>query len=95
MTNPMLFDSAGHHPWTVIVRDGLVVAKYQADDSYVPDGRVTVASFGTGPVVVFEVDGRMPEPPNIGEPADPIILGWRRGGEGHCDKPQGQPLADG
>lgn len=76
MDNPTLTRDPGRRPWTVIVRDGVVAARYRAEDNYAVDGRVTVASFGDGPVVVFEVDDRMPAPPNVGEPVDPIALGW-------------------
>jgi hypothetical protein len=94
MANPTLANDPGRRPWTVVVRDGVVVARYRAEDSYVTDGKVTLTSFGDGPVTVFVVDDRLPEPPNIGEPADPVTLGWLPMGGTRHDRTQAHPTAD-
>ena len=64
-------------PWTVIVRDGVVVGRYRAEDVHVTDTPVTCVSLGDGPVAIYEVDARQAPPPNVGEPVGPeVLLRW-------------------
>jgi hypothetical protein len=73
------FHAAGQRPWTVIVRDGVVVGRYRAEDSYATDAEVNRVSLGDGPVDVYEVDARMPPPPKVGEQVLPEDLQrWTR-----------------
>lgn len=70
--------ASAQHPWTVIVRDGLVVARYRAEDSYATDTEVSRVSLGDGPVDIYEVDAHVP-PPNVGELVHPDDLQrWTR-----------------
>ena len=94
MPSPTLSNHPERRPWTVLVRDGLVVARYRAEDSYATDEGVTVASFGNDPVAVFEVDDRLPEPPKVGEPADPVTLRWLQVSGKRGDEAGDHPTAD-
>ena len=64
-TNPQ-FEDQGQRPWTVIVRDGVVIARYRAEDSYATAAGVNRVSFGNEPVDIYEVPAGVP-PPEIGD----------------------------
>jgi hypothetical protein len=63
-------------PWTVIVRDGRVMTRYRAEETYATTQASIPPSFCGDDLEVWEVDMRLPEPPPEGEPVDPVELGW-------------------
>ena len=76
-SNPKL-QASEQRPWTVIVRDGLVVARYRAEDSYATDAEVNHVTLNDGPVDVYEVDADI-QPPNVGQPVhDEDLQRWTR-----------------
>lgn len=81
-------------PWTVIVRDGHVVARYRAEDSYATDAEVSRVSLGDGPVDIYEADARVP-PPNVDEPVQASDLQrWTRAKPTGKDCTPTQPADD-
>lgn len=74
-------------PWTVIVREGIVVGRYRAEDSYATDAEVNHVSLGDGPLEIYEVDARMPLPPPVGEQVSTeTIRQWTRMKSGPQEK---------
>lgn len=59
-------------PWTVIVREGRVFSRYRADQS----PPAIPATLCGAAIDVWECPASHADPPRIGEPVDPMRLGW-------------------
>lgn len=91
-TNPQ-FEDLGQRPWTVIVRDGVVISRYRAEDSYATTAGVNQISFGDQPVDIYEVPAGVP-PPEIGSHIGAEdIQRWTRAPSSRQDD-RGTPTAD-
>lgn len=68
-------------PWQVLVQDGTVKDVLRPEEAEGIDDAVRRLVAETDkPVTVYAVDSRLPHPPTVGSPVDPLALGWVENG---------------
>lgn len=64
-------------PWSVLVQERTVkevLRPEEADTTAAAAQRLTLET--DKPVIIYAVDSRLPHPPPVGSPVDPLAMGW-------------------
>lgn len=71
--------------WTVLVRAGRIVGRYQGAEAQAAAGcDAKRLDDEGGPVEVFEIGAHQPPPPPLATAVDPAALGWTGRGRLSC-----------